>query len=132
MSTLQKVPNLAAEETLDPNDWTDLQALSHQIIDDAIRYLRDIRDRPVWQDMPADVKASFESPLPQRPAPLADIYREVAENVMAYPMGNVHPRFWSWYMGSSNFTYSNRGGSRRGISARLRDRNGRNGKHRRN
>ena len=23
---------------------------------------------------------------------------------MPYPMGNVHPRFWSWYMGSSNFT----------------------------
>ncbi len=23
---------------------------------------------------------------------------------MAYPMGNVHPRFWAWYMGSSNFT----------------------------
>jgi aromatic-L-amino-acid/L-tryptophan decarboxylase len=22
---------------------------------------------------------------------------------MPYPMGNVHPRFWSWYMGSSNF-----------------------------
>jgi glutamate/tyrosine decarboxylase-like PLP-dependent enzyme len=23
---------------------------------------------------------------------------------MPYPMGNVHPRFWAWYMGSSNFT----------------------------
>jgi glutamate/tyrosine decarboxylase-like PLP-dependent enzyme len=23
---------------------------------------------------------------------------------MAYPMGNVHPRFWAWYMGAGNFT----------------------------
>ena len=23
---------------------------------------------------------------------------------MPYPMGNIHPRFWAWYMGSSNFT----------------------------
>jgi glutamate/tyrosine decarboxylase-like PLP-dependent enzyme len=23
---------------------------------------------------------------------------------MSYPMGNIHPRFWGWYMGSSNFT----------------------------
>ncbi len=23
---------------------------------------------------------------------------------MAYPMGNVHPRFWGWYMGTGNFT----------------------------
>ena len=42
--------------------------------------------------------------MPRSPAPLAEIYREVAENVMPYPMGNIHPRFWSWYMGSSNFT----------------------------
>ena len=43
-------------------------------------------------------------PCHDSPAPLSEIYREVAEKVMAYPMGNVHPRFWAWYMGSSNFT----------------------------
>jgi aromatic-L-amino-acid decarboxylase len=53
--------------------------------------------------MPAQVRTFFDAPLPQGPASLNDIYREVAENVMLYPMGNVHPRFWSWYMGSSNF-----------------------------
>ncbi len=105
MTTLRKAPGGAIpEETLDPDDWTGVQDLSHQIIDDAVGYLRDIRDRPVWQDMPETVKAFFETPLPQAPAPLADIYRDVAENVMSYPMGNIHPRFWSWYMGSSNFT----------------------------
>ena len=104
MDALRKALNPAAEETLDPDDWTEVQALSHQIVDDAVGYLRDVRDRPVWQDMPADVKAFFATPLPRLPTPLSEIYREVAENVMAYPMGNVHPRFWAWYMGSSNFT----------------------------
>jgi aromatic-L-amino-acid/L-tryptophan decarboxylase len=94
----------AAEETLDPDDWADVQALSHQIVDDAVGYLRDVRDRPVWQDIPKEVKAFFATPLPRSPAPLAEVYREVAEYVMPYPMGNVHPRFWAWYMGSSNFT----------------------------
>jgi glutamate/tyrosine decarboxylase-like PLP-dependent enzyme len=51
--------------------------------------------------LPADVK---EFSFPRAPAPLAEIYRDVAEKVMSYPMGNVHPRFWAWYMGSSNFT----------------------------
>ncbi|HEX6119340.1 MAG TPA: aspartate aminotransferase family protein [Dongiaceae bacterium] len=92
------------EETLDPTDWTDAQALSHRIVDEAIGYLRDVRERPVWQDLPAEVKAFFATPLPRSPSPLAEVYRSVAENVMAYPMGNVHPRFWAWYMGSSNFT----------------------------
>jgi glutamate/tyrosine decarboxylase-like PLP-dependent enzyme len=104
MQPLGTASSTAAEETLDPDDWADVQALSHQIVTDAIGYLRDVRDRPVWQDMPAEVKASLATPLPRSPMPLAEVYREVADNVMPYPMGNVHPRFWSWYMGSSNFT----------------------------
>src|SRR4029077_17606679 len=51
-----------------------------------------------------EVRAFFDAPLPTKPEPLAEVYREVAETVMAYPMGNIHPRFWAWYMGSSNFT----------------------------
>lgn len=92
------------EETLDPPDWADMQALSHRIVDDAVDYLKHVRDRPVWREMPAEVRAFFSAPLPREPAPIADVYGDVARNVMAYPMGNVHPRFWSWYMGSSNFT----------------------------
>ena len=92
------------EETLDPGDWTALRALSHQVIDDAVDYLRDVRDRPVWRNMPDDVKAVFKQTLPRSGAPLESIYHELAGNVLPYPMGNVHPRFWSWYMGASNFT----------------------------
>ena len=59
----------AAEETLDPSDWNEVRDLSHRIVDDAVGYLRDVRERPVWQDMPTDVRASFEAPLPRSPAP---------------------------------------------------------------
>ena len=104
MDTSRTSLSLASEETLDPGDWSEVQALSHQILDDAVGYLRDVRSRPVWQDMPAKVKRSFSAPLPRLPEPLADVYRQVAEYVMPFPMGNVHPRFWAWYMGSSNFT----------------------------
>ena len=93
-----------AEETLDPTDWRAVRALSHRMIDDSIDYLRDVRERPVWQEMPAEVKASFEELLPRYPISLEDVYRQVTANLMPYPMGNIHPRFWSWYMGSSNFT----------------------------
>ena len=91
-------------ETLDPDDWSDALAVSRKILEDAVAYLRDIRDRPVWREPPADVRAFFETPLPREAQPLAEVYRDVAVTVMAYPMGNIHPRFWSWYMGSSNFT----------------------------
>jgi aromatic-L-amino-acid decarboxylase len=92
------------EETLDPTDWRDAQALAHRMVDDSIGHLRDVRERPVWQEMPVDVKAAFQRPLPRVPTPLGEVYRQVSDNLMPYPMGNIHPRFWSWYMGSSNFT----------------------------
>ncbi|TIN72257.1 MAG: aspartate aminotransferase family protein, partial [Mesorhizobium sp.] len=104
MDAMQENLGLVAEETLDPPDWADVQALSHRVIDDAVDYLRDVRDRPVWREMPADVREAFAAPLPRSPAPLAAVYGEVSRTVMSYPMGNTHPRFWSWYMGSSNFT----------------------------
>ena len=78
MDTSLKPVARNAEETLDPEDWAGVQTLSHQVIDDAVGYLRDVRERPVWQDMPGEVRASFDAPLPQSPAPLADVYREVA------------------------------------------------------
>lgn len=94
---------MVAEETLDPLDWAEMQALSHRVVDDAVDYLRDVRDRPVWREMPAEVRGGFAAPLPRFPSPLADVYDEVSRTVMSYPMGNIHPRFWSWYMGSGNF-----------------------------
>jgi aromatic-L-amino-acid/L-tryptophan decarboxylase len=103
METSGEVMDALPEETLDPDDWGAALALTHRIVDDSVRYLRDVRDRPVWRDMPTDVRTFFDAPLPRASKSLNDIYREVAEKVMPYPMGNVHPRFWSWYMGSSNF-----------------------------
>jgi aromatic-L-amino-acid/L-tryptophan decarboxylase len=104
---MQHDPRRAAstrEETLDPDDWADTQAVAHRAVDDAIAYLRNIRDRPVWRDMPTEVRRTFKSPLPRSPTPLSEVYGKVVETVMRYPMGNIHPRFWAWYMGSSNFT----------------------------
>lgn len=92
------------EETLDPLDWAQMQALSHLVVDDAVSYLRNVRDRPAWREMPARMRDVFRSPLPTDATPLDDVYREVVDTVMAYPMGNIHPRFWAWFMGSSNFT----------------------------
>jgi aromatic-L-amino-acid/L-tryptophan decarboxylase len=107
MSAMRHQPQRAIkapEETLDPEDWTDAQAVAHCAVDDAVAYLRDVRERPVWQDMPAEVRRTFASPLPRSATPLSEVYREVSETLMPYPMGNIHPRFWAWYMGSSNFT----------------------------
>ena len=78
--------------------------MAHRIVDDAVDRLQAVRDRPVWRQMPDGVRAAFASPLPQGPQPLDAVYSELASHVMPYPMGNIHPRFWMWYMGAGTFT----------------------------
>lgn len=104
MDANRAVAEVAAEETLDPADWFDLAKAAHRTVDDAIVYLKDVRERPAWRDMPAGVRERFLEPLPSEPQPLAEVLHTVSRDVMGYPMGNVHPRFWAWYMGSSNMT----------------------------
>jgi aromatic-L-amino-acid decarboxylase len=87
-------------ETLDPENWDEMRALSHRMVDDAITYLETIGKRPVWQPIPEDVATQFDSPVPHEPAGADAVYQEFLENVFPYPMGNIHPRFWAWYMGN--------------------------------
>jgi aromatic-L-amino-acid decarboxylase len=87
-------------ETLDPEDWDEMRSLAHQMIDDAIDYLSTVGERPVWQQVPETVKDTFKSGLPADPQDPAAVYQDFLTNIFPYPMGNIHPRFWSWYMGN--------------------------------
>lgn len=96
--------SIKLEETLDPENWSTVKKLAHRMVDDAIQHLSDVRNRPVWQEMPKAVQANFHTPIPTEPTPLGDVYDEMVSNLTPYSMGNIHPRFWGWYMGASNFT----------------------------
>lgn len=91
-----------AEGSLDPSDWSEFRAVAAQAVADAVTRIETLRDRPVWQPMPDTVRAGFGSPLPDGPAPLAQVYEQVAATVLPYAMGNQHPRFFSWYMGAGD------------------------------
>jgi aromatic-L-amino-acid decarboxylase len=88
------------EETLDPDDWECMRKLGHKMLDDMLDYLRTVRERPVWRHVPDKVKASFSEPVPEQPMPPEEIYEEFVEKVLPYPMGNIHPRFWGWILGT--------------------------------
>jgi glutamate/tyrosine decarboxylase-like PLP-dependent enzyme len=87
------------EPTLDPANWEELRALGHRMLDDMVDYIRDIRERPVWQAMPYDARAAFASPLPQTPSDPAAVYADFERKVVPYALGNVHPGFMGWVHG---------------------------------
>lgn len=92
------------EETLDPGDWESFARTAHAMVDDAIAYTRGVRERPAWQPMPETVRTGYSAPVPRGQTPLDAVRGELNERLMPYPMGNIHPRFWAWYMGASNLT----------------------------
>jgi glutamate/tyrosine decarboxylase-like PLP-dependent enzyme len=93
---------LALDETLDPENWEDMRTLGHHMLDDALHYLETVRERPVWQPVPEQVKQRLQQPLPKTPQDLEEVYRDFVENILPYPTGNIHPRFWGWVMGTGD------------------------------
>jgi aromatic-L-amino-acid decarboxylase len=90
-------------ETLDPKDWEEMRALAHQMMDDAIDWLESASERPVWQAVPEGVQQQLKTSAPQLPSEPTSVYEEFKRDILPYPLGNTHPRFWSWYMGSGTF-----------------------------
>lgn len=100
MEGTPKTKTTSPEETLDPEDWESIRALGHRMVDDMLDYMKNLRERPAWQHAPDQVKAHFKKPLPLEPQLPDAIYEEFLDNVLPYPIGNNHPRFWGWVFGT--------------------------------
>ena len=90
---------VVANESLDPVDWAAFRAQAHLMLDDMLGYIEKIRERPVWQPIPAEVRARFHSSAPRVGEELAQVHAEFMQDVLPYAQGNVHPGFMGWVNG---------------------------------
>ena len=90
------------EETLDPGNWKGMEKLGLQMVEDMMQYLSTVRERKVWQAPPEEVKKYFSSPAPSEGGSIENIYADFKSNILPYPTGNIHPRFWGWVMGNGS------------------------------
>jgi glutamate/tyrosine decarboxylase-like PLP-dependent enzyme len=88
-----------ANKSLDPTDWAAFRAQAHRMLDDMLGYVENIRQRPVWQPIPAEVRTRFRSAAPRKGEELAEVHDEFMRNVLPYAQGNVHPGFMGWVNG---------------------------------
>jgi aromatic-L-amino-acid/L-tryptophan decarboxylase len=86
--------------SLDPTDWAAVRVLGRRMVDDMLDYQETVRERPPWRPVPAEVKARMDEPVPLGGTPLAEVYDSFLRDVLPYPTGNIHPRFWGWVMGT--------------------------------
>jgi aromatic-L-amino-acid/L-tryptophan decarboxylase len=87
-------------QTLDPSDWKSFRTQAHRMLDDILDYTKDIRQRPVWQPIPSEVRERFKSPVPYKPLDLAEVHHEFMNYILPYAAGNVHPGFMGWVQGA--------------------------------
>jgi aromatic-L-amino-acid decarboxylase len=88
-----------AGPTLDPENWSELRALGHRMLDDMLDRMARLRERPVWTKLPDAVRTSFSEALPTEATPLDAVYRDFQERIEPYSAGNTHPRFMGWVQG---------------------------------
>ncbi len=55
------------EVSLDPSDWESLRKLGHRMVEDMVSYLQGLRDRPVWREIPDEVRKELDRPVPTAP-----------------------------------------------------------------
>ena len=91
-------------ETLDPENWDEMRALAHRMVDDMLDYIATSGDRPVWTPVPEAVADKLTAAAPRNPGNPSAVYDEFLQNILPYNLHTNHPRFWAWYMGSGIVT----------------------------
>lgn len=88
-----------SSRSLDPQDWSSLRAQGHRMLDDMLDYIEHIRERPVWQNIPDQVRSKYQQALPQQASDLEEVHQRFMQEVLPYAVGNSHPGFMGWVQG---------------------------------
>lgn len=95
-------PNPEFSKSLDPANWPEFRALAHRMLDVALDHAEGYRERPVWKQVPDDVKQALTEPTPMEPQGTEKVCDDFVNLVLPYATGNTHPRFFGWVHGSGN------------------------------
>ncbi len=85
--------------SLDPDNWGDLRAQGHRMLDDMFDNLSTVAERPLWQAPTPDQRARYRAELPRGPGRLEDAHAQFMADVAPYGSGNRHPGFMGWVQG---------------------------------
>ncbi|MFT4038891.1 MAG: aminotransferase class V-fold PLP-dependent enzyme [Thermomicrobiales bacterium] len=78
-------------------DAETFRAIGYRAVDLAAAHLAGMREAPVFQPMPPEVRQGLlDLPLPETGGDPEVILAQFATEVLPWPMGNGHPRFFGW------------------------------------
>lgn len=86
--------------TLDPDNWDELEALGIKMVRDMFWYFKNIDQMPAWSPIEKSVKSGLQGHIPKEGRPAEKVYDRFHNEILPYPTGNLHPRFWAWADGN--------------------------------
>lgn len=90
------------EESLDPENWDELRALGHRMLDDMIDYHKDMRDSRMYQLPSQDTINTLQEKAPSQPQGAEKMYQEFTKLLENTGRLTAHPRFWGMVIGNGN------------------------------
>lgn len=99
MSRTDNAANLGPQTGLDPQNWDELRAQGHRMLDDMFDNLASLTERPLWQAPTPEQRARCRAPLPRAPGSLEDAHAQFMADIAPYGSGNRHPGFMGWVQG---------------------------------
>lgn len=98
---IRNIEKLSKEHTLDPKNWDNLIALGHNMLDDMMNFLKNIRKHEIVP-ISEEVIAKIRQPVPLKSQGYEETYKEFLEHVFPYPVPGMHPHFWGFVMGTGS------------------------------
>lgn len=95
---------LEQENSLDPENWAESASQGHEMITEMVEYLKTIDQKPIWSKPSPGLMNIVKAEWKEQPTDLNLIYSSFKNNILPYPAGNIHPRFWSWVQGTGTVT----------------------------
>lgn len=89
------------EETLDPEDWNEMAALGHRMLDDMMEYLKTIRKQPYLPPTEQAVK-TLQTPLPNKGDGEEEVYDLFKKHIIPHSYKWTRPDFWGYVIGTGS------------------------------
>lgn len=89
------------EETLDPEDWEAMRTLGHQMVDDMLDHLQNIRSKSLGSP-PAQAVQDICVPLSQDGEGEERVYQLFQNSILPYSALGTSPRFWGFAVGTGS------------------------------
>jgi glutamate/tyrosine decarboxylase-like PLP-dependent enzyme len=92
-------------QNLDPRteaEWEAFRAAAYRIVDLTLARHRTLREQACWVAPSAEAREAFLAPASAEGLGLEAALAEAERNILPFPTGNLHPRFWGWVLGAGN------------------------------